>query len=106
MSDNLIIPSLSAEILKINVLKKCPKCQRELELGNFRNCKKNRDGLFSSCRPCQDLAEKIRYLEKKETRKAQIRDWQKKNPEKNKEYQKNWAAKKTNDTSELSSSSN
>ena len=79
------------------VLKNCPKCNTSKDINEFRKCAKNKDGHHLYCKPCQDQINKQYYETKKPKRLGQIKEWQKKNPEKLKVYKQNLWRKKTHE---------
>lgn len=69
--------------------KKCSKCLLEKTLDQFRKGG-GKFGKKAYCLPCDDEYNNQLYKKKKELRKRQITEWNKENPEKLKEYAKNW----------------
>lgn len=74
-------------------LKLCPQCNREKSLDSF-NLRSN-GTKQSYCADCQDKYSRKHYKSNKIARKLQVAQWNRDNPEKVKEYKRNWAAKQS-----------
>ena len=68
----------------------CGMCKTEKEIDKFNKSRKTRDGLHAWCAECCRAAERARYQIVKEERRKEIREWQKANPERTREYKRNW----------------
>ena len=73
----------------------CSKCRQEKGLELFRNQANGTYGKKAYCMECDDKSSKEHYLKNKDLRKLQIISWNSVNPEKVKEYKRNWAAKQS-----------
>jgi hypothetical protein len=71
-------------------MKICNKCNVTKELTEFYNHSKHRDGKASTCKPCHNKARKNYYQANKDREKELAALWIKNNPEKHREYYKNY----------------
>ncbi len=66
--------------------KKCHKCSVQKDPSQFSKCLSNRDGLHIWCKNCDNTRALIWYNSHKEIVKERSKQYQKRNPEKFKEY--------------------
>lgn len=66
--------------------KKCRKCGNEKNLSEFRNQKASKDSKKAYCKPCDDIYQKKWYMENRQKRLRQVKDWQQKRKERNKGF--------------------
>ncbi len=71
----------------------CSKCKQEKNLEEFRNQKKGKFGKKNYCRICDDENARALYLKNQLFRTLQVEQWNRENPDKVKQYQKNWVEK-------------
>ncbi len=72
------------------IYKKCKKCNKEKNIDLFRNQRNSKDSKFPWCTDCQDKESKNNYQKNKTRRLELVKNWQKQNPDKIKEYKKKW----------------
>jgi hypothetical protein len=68
----------------------CSSCRAEKSLEEFRLNKKGKFGRKAYCRPCDDKASKENYLKNQQKRLREIKEWNARNPDKVKKYQKSF----------------
>jgi len=73
--------------------KTCSKCKQEKNLNEFRNQQKGKYGKKNYCRICDDENGRALYQKNQLFRTLQVEEWNRKNPDKVKQYQKNWTEK-------------
>ena len=71
-------------------MKRCTKCGVEKDESEFGSHKKGAGGLRSSCKECINKANAERYLRSKDKWRATRKAWQEANPEKRREYYRNY----------------
>jgi len=72
------------------MIKKCSKCNQEKDTSEFVKDKKKKDGLYSSCRSCNNNRIAHWHKENNEEFSQYQKRWTAKNREKVKNQQKNW----------------
>lgn len=70
-------------------MNKCSGCKRILSRDNFHKVKTNKNGLHSYCKDCRKILDHKHYEKHKGKKIESIRNWEKKNIDKKKEYNKN-----------------
>ena len=78
--------------------KLCKKCSLDKPIEQFRPSKQTKDGLFSFCRECQDLVNKLLYEKNKIKRIQQVMTWNELHPDKLKVYKDTWRKNKNQPT--------
>lgn len=63
-------------------MKICKNCGTEKDPSEFNNQSRSKDGKKSFCRICDKELNKARYLRLEKHIVKQVKEWQKKNPEK------------------------
>lgn len=98
-------------------MKRCIKCELEKELSEFHKNKASKDGRVNKCKSCANEEARLwrnknternreiqlRWREKnRESESMRVRDWQKENPEKCREYnKKRYTQKKATQVEEI-----
>ncbi len=77
-----------------NGLKYCGKCDNEKPVEEFSFNKEKTDGYNPNCKNCVNNRSKEHYEINKENRRKQISKWREKNPNRVKEYNRNWGREK------------
>lgn len=89
-----------SEIYGVKNTIKCKRCGYEKKPEQFRNQAAAKSGKHPWCRACHNEYVKKNFKENKEHRTKLIRDWQKKNPKKLKQYKADWYKRHKNDVKE------
>ncbi len=74
-------------------MKICTKCKEEKPLGDFRKQSSTKDGLKYYCKECDNRIAKKYYEKNKGKIVNNVKQWQKDNPNKVKEYKKSYYGK-------------
>ena len=74
-------------------MKICTKCKEEKSLGDFRKQSSTKDGLKYYCKKCDNRIAKKYYEKNKGKIVNNVKQWQKDNPNKVKEYKKSYYGK-------------
>lgn len=95
------------ELIKVEQLKRCTKCELELPLNKFTKDRTKKDGFYSNCKDCRkknynhdyhkqyrqenkqqhNLLQKKWYLNNPNYYKEKAKKWKLNNPDKNRQYQ-------------------
>ena len=71
-------------------MKICTKCKEAKSLDRFRKQSSTKDGLKYHCKECDNQTAKSYYNKNKKKIVHKVREWQKNNPTKVKEYKKSY----------------
>ena len=74
-------------------MKICTKCKEQKPLEAFRKQSSTKDGLKYYCKDCDNKTAKSYYQKNKSKIVDKVKEWQKNNPEKVKEYKKSYYGK-------------
>jgi hypothetical protein len=77
-----------------NMEKMCRKCGVIKSFAQFGRQAKSKDGTKNYCKECISDINRERYASNREKHKTQVKDWQKENPDKVREYKRKYASKK------------
>lgn len=70
------------------MLKKCSQCKQFEPLTEFHKNKTRKDGLATMCKDCNKENSKKQYRKDPKKHMEYVANWQKKNPEKTREYRR------------------
>ena len=71
-------------------MKVCTKCGQQKPLDAFRKQSSTKDGLKYHCKECDNKTAKSYYNKNKKKIVEKVKEWQKNNPNKVKEYKKSY----------------
>ena len=74
-------------------MKTCTKCREALPFSEFRKQSSTKDGLKYYCKKCDNEIAKKYYEKNKNKIVSNVKQWQKDNPNKVKEYKKSYYGK-------------
>ena len=74
-------------------MKTCTKCKEQKPLAAFRKQSSTKDGLKYYCKDCDNKSAKSYYEKNKNKIVGKVKEWQKNNPEKVKDYKKTYYKK-------------
>ena len=74
-------------------MKTCTKCKEQKPLAAFRKKSSTKDGLKYYCKDCDNKSAKSYYEKNKNKIVGKVKEWQKNNPEKVKDYKKTYYKK-------------
>ena len=74
-------------------MKTCTKCKEVLPFSEFRKQSSTKDGLKYYCKKCDNEIAKKYYEKNKNKIVSNVKQWQKDNPNKVKEYKKSYYGK-------------
>ena len=74
-------------------MKTCTKCKEQKPLAAFRKQSSTKDDLKYYCKDCDNKSAKSYYEKNKNKIVGKVKEWQKNNPEKVKDYKKTYYKK-------------